>query len=201
MIRRVSALSALFLAACSSAPPHYYTLISPPTTTATATRTTPAPFQFQLVSVRIPVQTDQPQLVVRQGQGELAILENERWSAPLADEFSGALGDQLEHQLGIRNLANMPKDNVRPLLSMQIDVRRFESLPGNYVLIDVMWSLSQRDGNQQRRSLTCSTRLEKPAGNSLNDTVAAHQQLIAQLAQTMAGTARRWASQPTTPCP
>jgi uncharacterized lipoprotein YmbA len=96
---------ALSLGACSSTPTHYYTLIAP-TTQAPAT-TAQAPFQFEMQPVLMAVQVDQPPLVVRQGDGSLAILENERWGAPLGDEFHDALTGELERRFGSRDLAGL----------------------------------------------------------------------------------------------
>ena len=97
----------LGLAACSSAPTHYYTLLPPVAEGSSAARTGGP--QFEMSTVRIPVQVDQPQLVVRQDSGTLAILETQRWSAPLVDEFHDALASQMEQKLGTRNLEGLPK--------------------------------------------------------------------------------------------
>lgn len=190
MKTRVLLLSlTLGLAACSSAPTHYYTLMPPVTEGATARN---SGLQFEMSTVRIPVQVDQPQLVVRQDSGTLAILETQRWSAPLVDEFHDALASQMEAKLGTRNLEGLPKQPGRPVLSLQTDVRRFESLPGRYALIDVVWSLRQRSEGTPARSLTCSSQIRQPAGVELGSLVQAHQQAIAQLAGQIAGAAQRW---------
>ncbi|WOE78141.1 PqiC family protein [Pseudomonas protegens] len=180
----------LGLAACSSAPTRYYTLMPPVTEGSAAARN--ANLQFEMSSVRIPVQVDQPQLVVRQDSGTLAILETQRWSAPLVDEFHDALASQMEHKLGTRNLEGLPKQPGLPVLSLQTDVRRFESLPGRYALIDVVWSLRLRGEGGPARSLTCSSQIRQPAGVELGSLVQAHQQAIAQLAAQIASTAQRW---------
>ncbi|PNG34995.1 membrane integrity-associated transporter subunit PqiC [Pseudomonas protegens] len=180
----------LGLAACSSAPTRYYTLMPPVTEGSAAARN--ANLQFEMSTVRIPVQVDQPQLVVRQDSGTLAILETQRWSAPLVDEFHDALASQMEHKLGTRNLEGLPKQPGLPVLSLQTDVRRFESLPGRYALIDVVWSLRLRGEGGPARSLTCSSQIRQPAGVELSSLVQAHQQAIAQLAGQIAGAARSW---------
>jgi len=192
-------IATLGLAACSSAPTHYYTLMAPSAAPAAAV-SAPA-FQFEMSTVRIPVQVDQPQLVVRRDGGTLAILEAERWSGPLADEFHDALASQMELRLGTRNLEGLPKEPGRPILSLQTDVRRFDSMPGHHALIDVVWSLSLRGDGMTRRSLTCSSRISQPAGIELASLVQAHQQAIDQLARTIAATAQRWAPVPGTRCP
>ena len=187
------------LGACSTVMTHYYTLM--PTASTNPKAVSAANFQFEMLAVRMPVQVDQPQLVVRQGSGTLSILENERWSAPLADEFHDALTNQLEARLGTRDLSNMPKLPGRPIVSLQTDVRRFDSLPGGYALVDAVWSLGLRGDGQPRRTLTCSSVIRQPAGVAIQDLVQAHQQVIAQLATAMADTARRFAADAATACP
>jgi uncharacterized lipoprotein YmbA len=196
--RLLALATLLLLTACSAVPVHYYTLMP---AAEQHSADDPALFQFQLSTVRIPVQADQPELVVRQGAGQVAILENERWSAPLADEFNDALSSQLEQRLGVRILANLPIERSRPVLSLQADVKRFETAPGNYVLIDMVWTLSQRNDGQQRRTLTCSSQLKRSIGLPLTDAVEGHQALIAQLAKSIAGTARHWSLNPASGCP
>ena len=117
----------LGLAACSSAPTRYYTLMPPVTEGSAAARN--ANLQFEMSTVRIPVQVDQPQLVVRQDSGTLAILETQWWGATLVDELRSALVDQL---------SNSP---VQGRHSVRVDVQRFDSVPGQYALMDVEWRL------------------------------------------------------------
>ena len=192
MIKRSLMLAAsIGLGACSSPVTHYYTLQD--TAPSAPSRLAAPSFQFEMLAVRMPVQVDQPQLVVRQDRGNLAILENDRWSAPLADEFHDALTDRLERQLGTRDLAGLPKDSQRPVLSVQTDVRRFDSLPGQYALVDVVWSLGMRGGAQPRRTLTCASQIRETAGVELSSLVVAHQRIIDQLAKQISTTARQWA--------
>jgi uncharacterized lipoprotein YmbA len=191
--------STLALAACTSPVTHYYTLL--PTDAAPQQAVTPAPLQFELLTVRVPVQVDQPQLVVRQDQGRLAILDNERWGGPLADEFHDALAGQMENRLGVRDLAGLPKNSGLPLVSLQADVRRFDSVPGQYALLDVVWSLSRRGDDGKRSSLTCASVVKRAAATDIDSLVSAHQQAIAELASGIADTARRWVANPGGGCP
>ncbi|WP_296181800.1 PqiC family protein [Pseudomonas sp. UBA1879] len=192
---------ALSLGACSSTPTHYYTLIAPAAPSTAAV--TPAPFQFEMQPVLMAVQVDQPPLVVRQGNGSLAILENERWGAPLGDEFHDALTGELERRFGSRDLAGLPKQSDEPVLTVRTDVRRFESALDQYALIDVVWNLSLRangSGNK-RKTLTCSSVIRQPAGAGMENLILAHQKAVSTLADTIARTARSWVQQPTSRCP
>jgi len=197
----LAVLAPLALAACASAPTGYHTLLAPQTVPDRQLLAAPT-YQFEMQQVRMPVQVDQPQLVVRQGQGSLAILEGERWGAPLADEFHDALAQRLEQRLGTRDIAGMPRAPGIPVLSLRADVRRFETVPGQYALVDVVWSLGLSEpASKSRRSLTCSTLLQQASTGSLNELVLAHQHLIDRLSATVAGTVNQWVANPGAGCP
>ncbi|KPW83966.1 hypothetical protein SAMN05216596_1011148 [Pseudomonas congelans] len=195
--------AALGLGACTSTQTHYYTLIAPMGATSTAA-SKPMPFQFEMLPVIMPVQVDQPPLVVRQGNGSLAILDTERWGSPLGDEFHDALTPQLERRFGSRDMAGLPKNSDQPTLSIRTDVRRFESMPGNYALIDVVWTLGLRDAGatagSKRQSLTCSSVIREQAGEGMENLIIAHQKAVAQLADKIAATASSWTAQRSSRC-
>ncbi|MFJ5300216.1 membrane integrity-associated transporter subunit PqiC [Pseudomonas sp. NPDC088368] len=195
----LAVVCALSLAACSSTPTHYYTLIAPAAQGSAGV--TPAPFQFEMQPVLMAVQVDQPPLVVRQGNGSLAILENERWGAPLGDEFHDALTGELERRFGSRDLAGLPKQSDQPVLTVRTDVRRFESVLDQYALIDVVWNLSLRADGSKRQTLTCSSVIRQPAGTGMENLVIAHQKAVSSLANAIAKTANEWARNTAARCP
>jgi uncharacterized protein len=121
----------------------------------------------------------------------------------LGDEFHDALTGELERRFGTRDLAGLPKQSDQPVLSIRTDVRRFESVIGQYALIDVVWNLSLRNnGNTaQRQTLTCSSVIRQPAGMGMENLVVAHQKAVSNLADVIARTATGWARQPGTRCP
>ncbi|WP_440092644.1 PqiC family protein [Pseudomonas syringae] len=195
--------AALGMGACTSTQTHYYTLIAPMGATSNGVAK-PAPFQFEMLPVIMPVQVDQPPLVVRQGNGSLAILDTERWGSPLGDEFHDALTPQLERRFGSRDMAGLPKNGDQPVLSVRTDVRRFESMPGHYALIDVVWTLGLRDAGatagSKRQSLTCSSVIREQAAEGMENLILAHQKAVATLAEKIAATAASWAAQPSSRC-
>lgn len=129
----------LALTACASAPVRYYTLVAPLQETSSA----PAvPFLTDLQSVGVPVQVDQPQLLVRQANGGITQLDNERWVAPLADELRTALSAELTQKLGTQDIAGLPSPINKQVLRIKVEVRRFDSLPGQYAVINADWSLA-----------------------------------------------------------
>lgn len=191
---------ALILSACSSVPTRYHTLIATQPHNAEAALEK-ANFQLQVLPVRIPIQADQPSLVVRESDGRLAILETALWASPPADEFHDALSIELEQRLGVRDLAGLPGQSDVPMLSLRTDVRRFDSLPGLHAALDVVWSLEIRQPGQESRTLTCSSVIHQPAGSDVDSLVLAHQRAISTLADKVAVTARHWATNSASGCP
>lgn len=190
------------LGACASAPLHYYTLIPPaggyaPTATKAAISMQPAAFKFELLPVAVPPQVDQPQLVVRQGDQGMQMLEGERWIAPLADEVRGALSADLARTLDTQDVSGLPAGS-QPVLRIKVDIRRFDSAPGSYALIDASWSLRVAKGDG---ALACTSQVTAQVGPGYDALVQGHQQLLAQLADQIASAARPFADGKQVNCP
>lgn len=186
----------LLLAACSSKTPlNYHTLTS---AAEPASQARAADFRFALQSVSVPPQVDQPQLVVRQGDG-IALLENERWIAPLADEVRSALSADLSRDLGTLDLGDAPRGTGAPVLRIKVDLQRFDSQPGRGVQQDALWTLRLAEPGGER-VLTCGSRISQPAGASYAEVVAAHRQALAALARRIEPVARAFVNESVTKC-
>ncbi len=200
MIRHAMPLLAvavtLLLGACASAPMHYYTLLPPVAGTPTSAV---APIAFEVLPVSVPAQVDQPQLVVREGGQSVALLEGHRWIAPLADEVRGALAADLARELPGRNVAGMPV-GAQPLLQVTLDLRRFESQPGSYALIEGAWSVRLLHGTKPG-SVACTSRIRESVGPGYDALVQGHQHALAELAAQIAGAARVLAADQGASCP
>src|SRR5690349_10704689 len=123
----------LLLAACRSEPIQFHTLTPAQPSGASGGA------DIQIESITVPPQVDRPQIVIRQGNAGLAILETQWWGASLVDELRSALADQL---------SNSP---VQGKYSVRVDVQRFDSVPGQYALMDVKWRLrSAGTGDTER---------------------------------------------------
>lgn len=151
---------ALLLGACRSDPIHYHTLS--PAQPADQAR---SGVDIQVEQVSVPPQVDRTQMVIRQGNSGLAILETEWWGASLADELHSSLGEQL-------STPGAPK------LLLRVDVQRFDSVPGRYARMDVQWRL--RNLGNEGLPLTCRSNLQTPAGSSIDELVTAHQNNVRQ---------------------
>jgi uncharacterized lipoprotein YmbA len=182
MNRRSMALLALvLLAACGSAPAtRFHTLLAPPSDASAPAKT----IAWELLPVTIPAQADQPQLVVRAGDGSLALLEHERWIAPLADEYRAALAERLTQALGPALPAGASARADAKLWRIRVDVQRFDSAPGRYARQEVSWGIDS--GLAGAPALACRSVLEQPAEDGYPALAAAHRQDLARLAQAIA---------------
>lgn len=149
------------LAACRSDPIKFHTL-TPAELSSNSTSTA----EIQIENLVVPPQVDRPQIVVRQGNTGMAILETDWWGASLVDELRAALLDQ------------MVNSNPQRKISVRVDVQRFDSIPGQYGLIDVKWRLRNGDDTL----LLCRSTLQTPSGPSIDELVAAQQNNVRRLA-------------------
>jgi uncharacterized lipoprotein YmbA len=170
----------LLLAACRSDPIHFHTLT--PAQVGDHSRASVGAIQIETISV--PPQVDRAQIVIREGNSGLAILETQWWGATLVDELRSALADQL---------SNSPAQGK---YSVRVDVQRFDSVPGQYALMDVKWRLRSADEGDTARVI-CRSTLQTPSSASIDDLVLAQQNNVKRLAALISQAAAR----PQASCP
>ncbi len=181
MTRRLLSAPALLglLAGCASTPPvHFHTLLPPPAAAAPAVALPPAP-SWELLPVALPASVDQPGWVVRQADGSVAVLENERWAGPLGDEIRAAVAERLR-------AAALP--GRRGPWRVALDVQRFETAPGRQARIDAEWSVS--NGAPVPAKQRCRGTFEQTAAASYPAVAAAHREAVARLGDAIAATLR-----------
>jgi uncharacterized lipoprotein YmbA len=168
-------LLVLLLSACASAPaPRYFTLSAPPAASPAA-----PPRWIDVQAVSVPLQVDTPQLVVRQGDASLALLERQQWASPLDAEIRGALVTALAAQ-GIRDIHALPPPPETPLHRLKLELQAFETVPGRGVRWEGVWSLRGTGG--AKAGLTCAFAVQEAAGADTAELVAGHQRLLRRLA-------------------
>ena len=172
---------------CGSAPvTRFHTLLGPLGKPAASEASQVA---WELLPVAVPVQVDQPQLVVRADDGTLVLRENERWIAPLADEYRAALVDRLTQALGTPPaLAEAPKG--RRLWRVRVDVQRFDSVPGRYALEELNWSLRPAEAAGGDALLACHGQVEVPVAADYPALTAGHRQAVERFATAIATSLR-----------
>lgn len=200
--------AAVVLAACTTARvTTYHSLAEPPASPASAptadARTAPqvpgtAPillYDFALVAV--PPQVNVPQFVVRNPDDTLTLLEQQRWAAPLGDEIRSAIAERLAR----RFKAQVPGQNLpgqRTAERLQVDVRRFESLPGREVRLEAAWSV--RTLSEPLLGVRCDSEIRQSVGPGFEALAAGHRAAVQLLADDI-GRVMRGLQQGQTACP
>ncbi|QTF08624.1 membrane integrity-associated transporter subunit PqiC [Brenneria izadpanahii] len=187
----------LSLSACASPQVRYHTLVSPEPFVDAAT---PVPFVIEVLPVGVPAQLDTQQVIVRQGDSRVAVLNNDRWLSPLGDELQTALSSQIARRLGTQDASGLPRDDGKPVVRILIQIRRFDGSPGNGVALDADWSLSARRG-QQRSRLLCRSHLTQSAAGDYTQLFTAWQSLMGRMATQIAQTAAQWSADGAEACP
>jgi len=181
----------MLIGACSSPTLRYHTLSAPPTEELPVKP--PAAFYLSIAPVGVPPQLDQTPLVVRQGTGGALVLENDRWLSPFGEEIRAALAAALVNRLNARDVSGLAeRTDVKPVIRIHLQVRRFDAWPGQRVIFSGDWSLSTlRAGT--RVQLLCTSRFNQPAPGGYPDLLQAQQKIIARLAEQIATHVDRWA--------
>lgn len=173
------------LASCSSPPPHYYTLS--PEGTRTATAPGQRAVAYALSPVTVPPEVDNTALVTREPNGRLLPLSDDRWTATLSSHLQSALGLELTAALGMPPVQNINQSTAQSdATQVQVDVQRFELVPGQHVALDALWRL--RFG-QSGAVLTCFSRFKQNVEIGVTALVLGQQKntqlLSAQIAQAL----------------
>jgi uncharacterized lipoprotein YmbA len=148
-----------------------------------------------VLPVAIPPGVDQPQWVVRTVDGSLAVLEQERWIAPLGEEIRAAVANRLTQQLGTPAVSAESRKRWRIL----IDVQRFESAPGREARLEATWTLSS--DADAAAALRCRAEfVQALAAGGYVALATGHQQAIATLADTIGSELKALNAGQTTTC-
>jgi len=173
----VCALAAL-VSACSSVPaPAFHSLMPAPA--ASAPRISPVgAVAWEVLPVTVPAQVDQPQWVVQSVDGSLAVLEQQRWIAPLGAEIRAAVAERLTLALGAPAAAAAAAPGKQ--WRVAIEVQRFESAPGRETRLEARWTLSSTSDGAA--TLSCRGEfVQAMSGTSYIALAKGHQQGVAQL--------------------
>ena len=168
------------LSACSSVPPpRFHTLMLPPAAVKASSEVlATGTLSWEVLPVKVPAQVDQPQWVVRTVDGSLAVLEQERWVAPLGEEIRAVVSERLTKTVGAPAVSAVPDKRWR----VRIDVLRFDSVPGVEARLGATWTLTSDAENAA--ALRCRGEfVQSVAGPGYLALGAAHQGTVAQLAE------------------
>ena len=141
-------VTVFLLAACGTTPPvKYYTLnalskMQQDTGEAVAGHG----IVIGVGPVDFPKLLHRPQIVTRQSRNRVTVSEFHRWASALQEDFSRVLAKNISILLPTDRVAVYPwTDQFSPTYRIKLDVEQFDGQLGNFVLLDVTWSVTGRE--------------------------------------------------------
>lgn len=187
--RIVLALGVLSLVGCAGPPAQHYTLSraeSQPVTSAlsaTSARVGQAVSKlgpYTLSEISVPAEVDNISLVVRQGDGRLLVLGEDRWTGSLPAQLSTAISQAMTQRLGMPPVQKLVAEAASASVTkIQLDIQRFDLMPGQSVSLDAVWSI-RFPGSKS--FLTCYSRLQQSVGVGVLALVKGQQDNVQALA-------------------
>lgn len=174
---------AALAAGCVSTPAsRYYTLSS---TAGPVPAATAPGLSVEVGPVRVPSLVDRPEIVVSAGANEVRLEEFHRWAAPLQDNLSRVIAENVLSMLGAPRVTVFPQSfSADADYRVAVDVQRFESVPGKSAAMDAVWIVRRSKDGKEHRGRT-SVR-EAVHDHSYEALAAAHSRAAARLSQDIA---------------
>ncbi len=192
MIARVLAAGfLLFLAGCASTPqPRFYALSASGTAStlsgsASTGASAASAISVSVGPVSVPALVERPQIVVSTGPNQVRLDDLNRWAAPLQDNLSEVIAQNLLGLLGAAQVSSFPK---MPAADAQyrvaVELQRFESVPGTEALLEATWTVLRK---KDRVTQTGRTRVrEAVKDGSYEALAAAHSRAAGRLSEDIA---------------
>lgn len=188
-------LIAAVLVGCGSSPPtHYYTLTAVAPASGGNSEKGSAEYSVSVGPVTLPEMVDRPQLVVRVGANQVALVDQHRWAEPLTSEIPRVIAENLSQLLGARQVVTFSQNLVRdPEYRVLVDIQHFDSMVGQTVTIDALWTVRRASGGEPR---TGRSLVQEPIeGDGYDALVAAHGRALATVSGHIAESIRAAATQ------
>jgi uncharacterized lipoprotein YmbA len=174
-------LGVLLLTACASPPSHFYALNS----TQELLVKSPSSVSVAVGPVTIPETVNRSEIVVQAGPNRVGLDEFNRWAAPLQSDIQRVIIENLVRLLGTPRVSRYPQGPITtPDFRVQIEVLRFESMPGDAVLLDVIWTVRGKTEKDEKTGRT--TLRERATGPGYDALVAAHSRALGSLSRNLA---------------
>ena len=174
------------LAGCGSSPKvTFYTLSAGPSREGAAAADAKTAYRVAVGPVALPEVVDRPQLVVRVGENRVVIAEQHRWAEPLKSEIPRVLAENLAQLLGTRQVSVYPQSTSGDAeYRVLVDFQRVESVLGEAVTIDALWTVRRTSGGEPRRGRSFVR--ESINGDGYEAVVAAHSRAFATVSRDLA---------------
>ena len=174
---------ALLLGACSTPQPEYFYTLSG----GSAVSDKPVQYYVEVLAISVPQQVNRNQFVVTAPSGRIELLEQQRWAGPLAGEIGQSLSTAVTNELGAIDVFRTPYPEKLPVYRISTNVQRFESVMGQYALIDAVCSVRQLSSN---KVVTCRTVANEKVGGGYDELVLGHRRAVQKIATDMSTVVR-----------
>ena len=180
-------------------PSRFFTLTPLPQAEETATKRAAdsVGISVGIGPIRFPEYLDRQEIVTRIGQNQIDVSENDRWAAPLEENFTRVLSQNLSALVPTQWINPYPWPiDKRPSYQVEIEVLRFEANAAGDVQLSARWvvldankknSIHYRESRLSRRAKTKSTEASVAA---LSEALGDLSREIADAVSTIDGTRR-----------
>lgn len=183
-------LMSVMLVGCASSPPmHFYTLSAGALVSSDSAKESVAEYSVSVGPITVPETVDRPQLVVRVGANQVALVEEHRWAQPLKGEILRVIAENLSQLLGVQRVVTFSQNTVRNAeYRVLVDIQRFDSTVGQNVLIDALWTVRHVTDSQSRTGRLLVQ--ESTGGEGYDALVEAHSRALAMVSRDIAEAVR-----------
>ncbi len=144
-----------------------------------------AAYRVAIGPATVPDALDRPQLVLVAGPSRSVFSDAENWSAPLKREIPRVLAEVVGQRLTSARVGAYAQHGGQDAdFGVLIEVRRFESKPGESITLEVLWTVRDRNGERLRE--TRSVLVEPVSVPGIAPLVRAHEKALVALGQEIA---------------
>ena len=173
------------LLACGTEPiTRFHSLLPAPAVRATVTAPVAVTPLWELLPLKVPAQLENPQWVVRLADDTIALLEHDRWIAPLAEEMRAAVALRLTAAVPPPTSAVVPVIVVDKPWRVLIEVERFDAALGRAVHLEASWLL--QPGDAKAPALRCRVAFTQPVAAGMPALGAGQRAVIEALGDAVA---------------
>ncbi len=146
----------------------------------------PSALSLGLGPINLPKYLDRPHIVTRISSHEIDLAEFHKWGAPLKDNLSSVLHENLSRLLSTNRIVKYPWNRSHlPDYQLSLEVLQFDGTQNQEASLSVRWWLAGDDGKRVLQEKT-SQFSEIIQGSDYEDLVEAMSRMLAALSQEIA---------------
>ncbi len=197
----VMGVAALALLGCSTSPPLRYHALSTKASVSQEASVGSAALLVEILPISIPERLRREEIVLSTANGNLTVLDTDRWAAPLQDEVRQILDDALWRTLKASDVYQSPVAKTSsglPQYRLALRMEKFDAIANDHAIIESSWTVRQLP---QGPIAVCRARFIIPlTGITVEAAVGALAEGSAKMAQTVSVSLDRLQRGETAPC-